>query len=153
MGIGELGWNWTAWIVGIILSLHHKGILSFISVSKAILANKIQLCYILWMVEPPEWVKRFNASIPQLISHQQLFTDGAGQTGINHFAPDKNNLTKLFASKLSYISIIFFPAFQIPNEFNFMEHSPFVEQTITSHFLSSCTQFWFYTILCHCYWF
>lgn len=76
----------------------------------------------LLMVEPPEWVKRLSAFNPQHISHQQLFTGGAGQTGINHFVPDKNNVIKVFASTLFDISIVFFPAFQIPNKFNFMEH-------------------------------
>lgn len=72
-------------------------------------------------------------SIPQHISQQQLFTDGAGHAGINHFVPDKKNLTELFVSTLFNNSIISFPAFQMPNEFNFMEHFLIVEQTITGH--------------------
>ena len=34
-------------------------------------------------------------SIPQHISHQQLFTGGAGCTGINHFVPDTFSVTLL----------------------------------------------------------
>lgn len=74
-------------------------------------------------------------SIPQHISHQQLFTERAGKTGINHFAPDKNNLIKLFASTLFDINIIFFSAFLILNEFNFMEHCLIVDYHSTFSFL------------------
>lgn len=39
------------------------------------------------------------------------------------------------------LALFFFPAFQIPNKLDIMEHCFFIEQAITSYFQSSCTQF------------
>lgn len=132
-GIGELGWNWTSCIMGIILSLHHKGILSFISVSKAILANKSQLCYILFTAEPPGWVKGCNAfNFPAHLTPTVVYRWGCGCRNYPFcYRYFRNELTKLFAPRLFDNSIISFPSFRTPKEINFMDHHLIVEQTTT----------------------
>lgn len=132
-GISELRWNWTFCVAGIIFSLHYKGILSFISISKEILANKIQLCYILLMVEPPDWVKRRNAFNSPAHPTSTVCRWGLGMQELTILFQIKKNLTELFVSPVFDNIIISFPAFQMPDYFNLTEHGLTEERTITRH--------------------
>lgn len=147
-GIGELGWNWTSRIVGIILSIHHKGIVSFISVSKAILANKNQLCYILLMIEPPDWVKNCNAfNSPAHLTATIVYRWGLDAQESSIFLQIKRIFLTYLCQHCLMIALSFFQPFKclisLMSRCGVDYHR--------EHFLSFCTRFWSYTTPCSCF--